>query len=548
VTIVGAGIAGLSAAFYLVRAGVRVTLIEKSRFPGGKFGAVERNGLHYEHAYHFFARWCVNFLRLLRDIGVDPHGVLELRPSYGFLERPESQPGASLASRLKFLTNLGSRQWVWHNIYSGVMRWYDLVIYLYSMLDLLLENLDRDTERRAFLNRIGVNGFMASRDYITDSAALLHNNVLVRTLAIPSYNTSARTYRQFLKYAINDEHPEWLALKGNCHRLVIAPLLEAIRAQARANAAAGGGAGFTYLPETALKRLHAARALGDAVKVSGITVGAPHHSHQDRYLPVDLLLLAIPPGDLAAVAAREPELVLADPALGRLRKLNSQQMASLDLHFHHKLPGIPREHVTLVDKTLLRRLGANTPPELGFSSMYSLSFLDLSQLWEEAKSGPTVLNAVATDYEILEGLDPEIAKREFIRELQAYLGFGMEDINLERSYFQPHRDEPLLLSDVGAWDNRPEAATRIENLYLAGDFCRSEIDIASVEGAIASAVTASRAIAERVARGIPLTGVVPPTLSPPECDFDRVQEYRRILAPWLELAKRASRQTPTRIA
>ena len=48
-----------------------------------------------------------------------------------------------------------------------------------------------------------------------------------------------------------------------------------------------------------------------------------------------------------------------------------------------------------------------------------------------------------------------------------------DDINLE----------PLLVNTVGSWAWRPNAATAIENLFLASDYVRTYTDLATMEGA-----------------------------------------------------------------
>ncbi|WP_158891424.1 hydroxysqualene dehydroxylase [Amycolatopsis anabasis] len=44
-------------------------------------------------------------------------------------------------------------------------------------------------------------------------------------------------------------------------------------------------------------------------------------------------------------------------------------------------------------------------------------------------------------------------------------------------------DEPLLINTVSSWRNRPEAVTRIPNLFLAADYVRTNINLATMEGA-----------------------------------------------------------------
>ena len=60
-----------------------------------------------------------------------------------------------------------------------------------------------------------------------------------------------------------------------------------------------------------------------------------------------------------------------------------------------------------------------------------------------------------------------------------------------RPQHQPH---PLLINTVGSWEDRPEATTKIPNLFLAGDYVRTDIDLATMEGANESGRAASNAI------------------------------------------------------
>ncbi|WP_433654472.1 hydroxysqualene dehydroxylase [Nocardia sp. CA-128927] len=55
-------------------------------------------------------------------------------------------------------------------------------------------------------------------------------------------------------------------------------------------------------------------------------------------------------------------------------------------------------------------------------------------------------------------------------------------------------DEPLLINTAGSWDLRPTARTDIPNLFLAGDYVRTNIDLASMEGANESGRTAANAL------------------------------------------------------
>ncbi|MBI5104630.1 MAG: FAD-dependent oxidoreductase [Solirubrobacterales bacterium] len=63
-----------------------------------------------------------------------------------------------------------------------------------------------------------------------------------------------------------------------------------------------------------------------------------------------------------------------------------------------------------------------------------------------------------------------------------------------RSRGQNRNDEPLLVNTVGSWAKRPAARTRVPNLYLAGDYVQTDIDLATMEGANESGRAAVNAL------------------------------------------------------
>lgn len=56
--------------------------------------------------------------------------------------------------------------------------------------------------------------------------------------------------------------------------------------------------------------------------------------------------------------------------------------------------------------------------------------------------------------------------------------------------------DPLLINTAGSWDHRPEPHGPIENLFLAGDYVRTDVDLATMEGANESARAAVNALLE----------------------------------------------------
>jgi hypothetical protein len=147
-------------------------------------------------------------------------------------------------------------------------------------------------------------------------------------------------------------------------------------------------------------------------------------------------------------------------------------MTAFNVYFRRKIPDMPAAHVNLLD------------------SRYGVSFIDVSQIWRTGVA--TVLNLIASDVVDLQDVSPELAISALMDDLRRYLPFEREDV--ERIVFQSHADQPLFMNDVGGWVFRPKARTQLNNLYLAGDFCQTPIDLVSMEGAITSALMAAESI------------------------------------------------------
>jgi uncharacterized protein with NAD-binding domain and iron-sulfur cluster len=61
---------------------------------------------------------------------------------------------------------------------------------------------------------------------------------------------------------------------------------------------------------------------------------------------------------------------------------------------------------------------------------------------------------------------------------------------------QNRSDEPLMINTVGSWERRPTVDSAISNLFLAGDHVRTEVDLATMEGADEAGRRAANALLE----------------------------------------------------
>jgi flavin-dependent amine oxidoreductase len=536
VVIIGAGIAGMTAALYLARAGFEVEVLERNGHLGGKFGAtVDPAGMVHEHAYHFLGDWCENFWLLVKAIGLDKRRNFRQSNGVKFL-RPIAA-GGTLPQRLSELRLGLLKKDFTMSLDGGVVPPDDLVIWCYSLLDLI--SYGRDLDEKEFLNRISVNGFMRSLPYMTDRAALLHQEALVKAFAVPSYETSARSYRQFARFFGRDQDGWILSAPVNQK---FWPRFE----QALAETPAWPGA--SKQPPR-IRRGTTVRTIevvprGRSCRVSGVTLST------GKTCPIgadDFLLLTLPHRDVASLVDRSAGLRSRASRLLDLRNLPAKQMASLDLCFRHPLPDIPAEHVTLIDDHHFKaptsdREGLLAGTGNRLASRFALSFIDNYQAWHSGPRRKTWLNVVSADFEALTKLPEDDARPQILCELKKYLAFDEADIDAERTDLRLNVDQLLFTNSVGTWQNRPEPGfyrdpdgnVPVKNLALAGDYCRSEVDLVCLEGAVLTAIRAADELAEAAGR----KGHVPEPVIPAEMTSHEVETLKRDLEPWLRLAFR----------
>lgn len=504
VVIVGAGIAGMTAALRLLERGFHVTLLEQDAFMGGMLRACtfddESNGDRHEHSYHMLMNWYVNLWELIDELGVRD----KFTPSEAFCFLGRGEANAPK------LLNVGSPAALLRNLTSGVAPLPDLFVFMYSMIDLLSTPMHRDR----LLDEQSVNGFMYSRAYSTDRAAQLQQRVWETVWAIPCYNASAKSYKNFLKYGNFAPVPQLWLFNENKYDALIGPLQRKLESF---------GDRFQFIPLAYVNEL----VLDDTGRVAALAYAKvarspsidPRGWHKPKVpakanqppLPVEGdLILAVTPGALARLV--NGPVYGRDPKLGDVRKIRSEPMASVELHFKQGkwLPNVPKDVCVLVD------------------TRYEMTFLDYSQHWPDQTS--TFLCVTVSDCESLMSVPPEKrrnvevsskAKKKspgelvldlahpttaieyLLAELRETVPFDAADIDLERTRIQTNTGEDLFGNEVGSEQWRPTTATAIANLFLAGTYCQNYADVATIEGAVTSGLLAAEQVRSRA-------GVMPP--------------------------------------
>ncbi|HXE55199.1 MAG TPA: FAD-dependent oxidoreductase, partial [Tepidisphaeraceae bacterium] len=368
----------------------------------------------------------------------------------------------------------------------------DMYIYSYSLLDLI----GTPQQRHEHLDETSVRGFMGARGYITDQAMSVQQDMLVKAFACPSFLTAANTFRKFLSYSFQCPSPMMWLLGGNTQECLIRPLERHLRQIARRT-----GRTLDIQPLRQVIKL----LLDDRGTVVRLECGelasspsvdrSPPQIKRTFRLPVHGdVILAVPPQAVASLL--DDAVYQHAPKLGDVRKLRSEPMISMDLYFKVKLPDLPLAIVNLQD------------------SKFDLSFLDTSQAWATGgKSGNTVLNVVASDVEPIVCLSYKKIAELLIEHLNHYIPFSRaRDIDHARTYVQTNLREALFTNEVGSAKLRPTTRTGIANLFMAGDYVTNPIDVVTIEGAVASGLSAAEAVRQRAGIGEPITVTRPTTI------------------------------------
>jgi hypothetical protein len=488
VTIAGGGLAGLTAALRLAERGYAVKIYEQKPMLGGDLGSRQSSGGVELDVYpHMYCNWYRNFWRLHRDVtGAPKEARFSAFDGYQQLARGQYPTFTGV-------TDMYSPWHVIQNVFSGVGPPADMYVFGYASIDLLAEKLNRTLR----LNDVSVNAFLNARPYMTARAAAAYDAFITRVWAIPSYLASASDFRTYLQYAVADPTPAFWLPKGSAQNEVIGPLTKALEEKqveiVRSVQVVGADCA-----DGRVHRLTLQHATLDATTNTWAPTGDPWTEK------VDELIMAVPPLSLVKlIRAGKPgrRMIDAAPELAEISRLRSAQVPMINLFFKRKLGPVPAEPVGLLDSSLC------------------LAFTDISQTWEGVPefAGRTVLAFSASDIYALPGTGDDDDAHAMLVELAEYLEFDpgrawgdSPDVDWERTTYNSNADAQLFVNETGSDEWRPAAtSTALINLTFAGDFCRNDIGMTTIESAVTTGLEAASAIVARRGVGAPIEIVKP---------------------------------------
>ena len=471
VAVLGGGVAGLTAAHELAERGFAVTVYETRDLLGGKArslpvpgsGVDGRRDLPAEHGFRFFPGFYRHVPDTMRRIGVEQHLVgaerILLAQADGRNELltaahlPESLEDFAIVARflLEAATGLG--------VPPQDTAWF---------LDRLLTLLTSCDERRLGEWELQSWWRFVDADRRSPAFRKFLAEGLTRTLvAARAREMSARTGGAILLQLIFD----LTRAGGRADRVLDGPTsdvwidpwaahLEALGVEIRRGAPVEG-----------------IQIAGG--RISGATVGG-------QPVTADHYVAAVPVEVMRFLAG--PELRAAEPRLKRLDKLVTRWMNGAMFYLDEDVP-LVHGHALYID------------------SEWALTSISQRQFWrgfDWAQTGDGrvegILSVDVSDWSTPSRRLGKVAMQcthdEVLEEVWAQLHDHVEELdkrNVLRAFLDPAIEfpnpteaanlEPLLVNTANSWVDRPDAVTRIPNLFLASDYVRTHTDLATMEGA-----------------------------------------------------------------
>jgi uncharacterized protein with NAD-binding domain and iron-sulfur cluster len=230
----------------------------------------------------------------------------------------------------------------------------------------------------------------------------------------------------------------------------------------------------------------------------------------------------------------------ADPQLARCDKLETDWMTGIQFYLTESAPLLDG-HLNCVDSpwalTAIQQAGhwpeRDFPADYGDGAAVDCLSVDISE-WDR----PGILYGRTAK---------QCTRTEVAKEVWAQLKAALNDTgkvvlrdSALHSWFldpgvdgigtpNPVNEDELLIHPVGTFHNRPTARTEIPNFFLAGDYVCVDIDLATMEGANASARAAVNALLDHVGSGAPRCTITPLYRAP---EFEVLKRHDRTRHRW----------------
>ena len=542
VVILGGGVAGLSAAHELIERGFAVEVYEERLIPGGKARSVsypyggpeastsEGKDLPGEHGFRFFPRFYKHVIDTMQripyegDKAVSDNLVGTTRVEWARFDR------SPIVLPSRFPRSLGDVKVILDDFPSFIDEAlgisHEEMAFFASCIWRILTSCE---ERRLDeYEKIGWWDFIKAGEHSQPYRKYFGHGFTRSLVAAKAELASTKTvgdiHIQLLFDVLEPGPSSDRVLNGPTNDVWISPWLRHLTAL-----------GVKYHLGATATSIRCSDGL-----IKGVTIEKDGNAFE---VQGDYYICALPVEDMAVLLTQD--ILDADPALAGIQQLARDSIAwmvGLQLYLTEDVP-ITHGHTIYIDSpwALTSISQAQFWPDVDLAQyadgkIRGIISVDISEWDAKGLNGKTARDCTW-----------EEIKAEVWEQLKRSLNVGgvevLKDSYLHAWYTEPdvyrtaggrlRNEEPLLVNYINTWSLRPEAVTRIQNLFLASDYVRTYTDVATMEGANEAArravngiLDASGANAERCK----LWKLHEPAIFAPWRAIDRVRYLRGL--PW----------------
>jgi uncharacterized protein with NAD-binding domain and iron-sulfur cluster len=525
VIILGGGIAGLSAAHELVERNFDVEVYELLTIPGGKArsfcvpgsGKDGRKGLPGEHGFRFFPRFYRHVTDTMTRIpygrtGTVAHNLVDTTRCE--LNRYGRRPVDLIARSPRTMTDVRVALGNVGQFLNGDLDLTrdDLSFFGSKIWQIVTSCRERRNEQ---YEKIGWWDFIGAEHRSLAYQKLLGHGITRSLVAAKARTASTKTigdiFVQLLFDIVTPGPSTDRVLNGPTNEVWIDPWLRYLQSR-----------GVAYhLDSKALAVSFDGRRIRSAtVKRGGST----------ETVDGDYFVFAMPVEDVIDLIT--PAMIRTDPDLGGLFKLDdiTQWMNGIQIYLKEDVPLVHGHSIYLDSPWALTSVSqaqfwrnVNLSGR-GDGTVKGIISVDISEWGEPGLNGKAAKDCTPEEIktEVWEQIKRSVNYGDVVKLKDEQLHSFSLDPSLSRHTGTTANEEPLLVNLIDTWKLRPEAVSKISNLFLASDYVRTFTDLATMEAANEAARRAVNGIIEVSGSAAARCGVW--DLYEPE-----------IFAPWREL-------------
>jgi len=495
VAILGGGVGGLSAAHDLSTRGFDVRVYEMRDAFGGKARSSdvpdpptgERKPLPGEHGFRFFPGFYQHIILTMQDIPsgsgktVKDHLVRATRILIAQAgKRNELVDTTEFPSTIPDLAVLA--QFIWDYALAVRVSPIDVAYFLQRMLTLLLSC---DERRKQQWDLLSWWDFIGAEERSEKYRKFLADGMTRTLVAAQAKLMSARTGGLIAWQIVFDMarvgNRADQVLDGPTSEVWIKPWVDYLQTAPRQ---------VKFHKKREVTEIHCRNGVITEVTVTEVehTGTRTERTGKTETVKADYYVAAMPVERLDPLVT--PEMRAADPQLTKLKRLITRWMNGVIFYLDQNVR-LERGHVLFVD------------------SEWALTAISQAQFWPDvdlSKYGDGKVQGVLS-VDVSDWYSPghrtgkcamECNRDEIFTEVWGQILDAIDDgsldaVNVLYQFMDPAIEfpnpsevtnaEPLLINTAGSWTDRPDAVTKIRNLFLAADFVQTNTDLATMEAA-----------------------------------------------------------------